>query len=210
MSTTPQGDVPTFQPSNIDLIDLLTTKSWLGINATNTDDDNIIQFLITTFSQHVINKTGVASFSNVSSYTDTYDGNGQKRLFIRNPPIINVSSIIVGSLSLPQSTGLTSSGWFIEDSKKSIALRGHCYRFHNGIGNIQVTYNAGYSEVPEDLAEAAMCAVGQNYRRKDWVDLATQAISSGSGVSGTTKYHTWIYPPSVWETIMYYKRRALV
>lgn len=209
MSTTPQGDVPTFQPSDIDLVDLATVKQWLNIANTNTDDDLLIQFLITAFSQHVLNKTGIASFTSVDAFVDTYDGNGQERLFVRNPPIVSVASVNVGSLSLPQSTGLTSNGWFIEDSKKSIALRGCVYRFHRGLGNIQVSYTGGYSEVPIDLAEAAMNAIGQNYVRKDWKDLASQAISSGSGVTGTSRYRDWVYPPGVLETILFYKRRAL-
>ena len=208
-SAAPTDASPSFQPTNIDLIDLETVKSWLGILSANTDADNILQFLITAFSQHVLNKTGVSTFNNVQSYIETYDGNGHNRMFLRNPPVAAVVSVVVGAQTLQASTGPTTPGWYVEDSQKSIALRGNL-RFHQGMGNVIVSYTGGYDEVPSDLQEAALIAISQNYKRKDWQDLASASLSSGSGVSGTTRYRDWQYPPQVQNTIEYYKRRALV
>lgn len=210
-----------FPQLTTDLVEIDDVKSWLGIESTNTDDDGILQLLISSFSRYVLNRTGQASFTSVNSYTEIYDGNNSTRLFLRNYPIVSVSSVIVGAVTVPTSGGLISSGWYIDPSGKSIALRWNTAIYQNpsqtiwpgvfsrGQGNIQVTYTAGYSTVPFDLQEATVEAVGIAYARKDWLDLASKTLSSGAGTSGTTVYRAWHLPPGIQYTIQHYTRRAL-
>jgi hypothetical protein len=220
-------------PNAIDLIDLATCKQYIGLQATNTDADGIIQFLITSFSQYALNCTGRDSFTSIEHYIEIYNGNGAQRMFLRNTPIVVVNSLIVGNYAMSQSQGLTSFGWYIEQTGKSIGLRGVIsqftpytlqalntnigpyittmpMKFPMGMGNIQVDYNAGYASVPWDLQEAAMKVVAQNYKRKDWVDQASKSLSAGSGMIGTTRYRDWAMPPEVENVLVFYKRRALV
>lgn len=210
--------VPFGQPTDLVLLD--DVKDWLGLSTANTDADNVLQILISGFSQYVLRRTGRTSFSQIENFTEIYDGNGAMRMFLHNSPIVSISSIIVGSYSIPQSTGLLVPGWFIEQSKKSIAIRvsnGYMppqsifpYEFRRGIGNIQVTYSAGYSSVPYDLYEATMEMIGILYSRKDWKDLASKALSiSGSG-SGTTTYRKEFLTPGVEEIIRSYSRRSIL
>lgn len=210
---------PTITPSIVDMCSLAQAKDWLGIDASNTDDDSIIQSLITSFSQFILNKTGIASFNSVQNYTETYDGNGYIRLFLRNRPVTNVSSVTVGSYAIPQSTSVTTPGWFIEHSARSIAFRStpndlmppqsiYPYYFTPGIGNVLISYSAGYSRVPTDLQEAVYKAVAIYYRRKDYIDFDSKALSSGAGVSGTIKYRGWSLPPEIDSVIDFYSRYA--
>jgi hypothetical protein len=202
---------------SIDLVQLNDVKSFLGFQSTNTDDDGILQLLITSFSQYVLNKTSISSFNSIQTFTETYDGNGNTRLFLRNQPIRSLVSLVVGSYQVPPSTGPTVSGIYVEDSKKSIAFRWSAgaisppysiypYGFTPGQGNVVVNYTAGYSSVPFDLYEAVIEAVAINYRRKDWLDLASKNISTSGGGAGTTTYRKWFLPPGIEEVINFYSR----
>ena len=204
--------------NSIDLVTLDQVKSWLALSSTQTSNDALLQFLITSFSQYVIDKTGIASFNQVQQYVEIQDGNGQTRLFVQNRPIQSVVSLIVGSYSVPQSTALTTPGWYIEQDQRSIALRfapGYINvpqilfpsYFIRGQGNIQVTYTAGYTSVPFDLQEAAMEAVGYYYKRKDWIGILSKTIETGNG-RGTVAYAQYSQLPQVKDIINYYSRYA--
>lgn len=217
--TSPPKKLPaTLAPSPIDLTDLATVKSWLSIQPNNTDADVTLQFLITSFSQYVLNKTGRDSFSSINTYLETYDGNGSARLFLRNSPIVSVASVSAGSYTFPISTDSNTFGVYIDSTKKSIILRGRILSnrvFHRsvgfpiGYGNISVNYSAGYASVPFDLQEATMRAVSQNYQRKDWIDLASKTLSAGGGASGTTRYRDWALEPMVERVLDFYSRYAM-
>lgn len=207
--------------SEIDLVSLETLKSWLSIPLTNTGDDSILQLLISSFSQYVLNRTGIKSFNSIQSYTDTLDGDNSTRIFLRNNPIVAVSSLVIGAFTPPQSSGPTSNGWYIEDNKKSLAFRIatntfmtgvpngiYPYAFLRGQGNIVVSYTAGYTSVPFDLEEAVMKACAINYKRKDWVDLASKSLASGQGVAGTTSYRKWMLPPEIISVLDFYSKQS--
>jgi hypothetical protein len=209
-------------PQNVnDLVQLDDVKNWLGINLNNTDNDGIIQILISGFTKYVSDRTGIASFTQVNNYNEIYNGNGANRIFLKNYPIQSVISIQVGAYAVPQSTGLLYPGWFIEQDQKSIAIRyaGSGFymapysifpqNFTRGTGNVQVIYTAGYTSVPYDLYECAMKVVALNYMRRSWIDLATKSLSV-AGSSGHTSFRAWARPPETDEIIRYYQRRALV
>jgi len=208
-----------FPENVIDLVNLDQVKDYLGLQTTNTDDDGLIQLLISGFSQFVLNKTGIKSFNSTSSYTDTYDGNGNQRLFLRQYPIVSLTSVTIGYYSCPISTSFGVPGVFVEDSRKSIAFRTavgafnppqsiYPYSFTPGQGNIVVVYSAGYTFVPFDLQEMAMKVVAINYKRKDTIDQANKSITSGGGTAGVLRYRDWAMPPECMETLRYYMRRA--
>ena len=207
--------------TSIDLVTLDDAKSWLDIPEDNTDDDGLIQIVITGFSQYVLNRTGMASFG-VNTYTDIYDGNGAQELFLRNYPVTSVTSVIVGNYTVPQSTGLTIPGWYIDPHQKSIVLRSGGWGFYmtvpssiypqsfmTGRGNIQVIYQAGYTSLPADLYEIVMETVGIFYARKDWKDMASRALAIQGGSGTTTFKRDWL-PEGTQEVLRYHQRRALI
>lgn len=204
--------------SPIDLVTLEQTKDWLGISDDNTENDNTLQFLITGFSQYVLNQTGFSSFNSVQTYTEIQDGGGRQRLFVRNPPIQSLVSLQIGSWQVPISTSLTTSGIYIENGGRSIAFRGSAgglyppysiypYAFIPGQGNVQITYNGGYVSTPYDLGMAAMKAASIYYERGDYQDMASKTLSTGNG-SGTIRYRDWSLPPEVNDVISFYSRYA--
>lgn len=191
-------------------------------------DTSLLSSLITSISQLFYdlcgrdvtydadgNVTG-GMFSAVTTYTEYADGNGGTRLFPRNAPIQSVTSIQVGSTSIPASTGLTSPGYVIDQSKRFIAIRpggggsgtfsnwgaGLAWKFCEGVQNIQLVYSAGYNGVPLDLQEAATKAVALNYMRRTRPDLASENMPS----AGTTSYRGFALQPEVWLVVNKYKR----
>lgn len=204
--------------SPIDLVTLDQVKDWLGIADDNSDNDNTIQFLITAFSKYVINQTGISSFNSVQQFTEIYDGNGNSRMFVNNPPIQTLISLIIGSNTVPISTSTITSGIYVEQSQKSIAFRYSAgalypplgiypYRFIPGQGNVQITYMGGYITTPYDLGMAVMKAVSIYYDRADYQDMASKTLSTGNG-SGTIRYRDWQLPPEVNDVISFYSRYA--
>lgn len=152
------------QPNPIDLTYLSVVKT--RAEAQSTTDDGEIQDAITAFSAWLLYFTGAKSLNTGASYTETYDGNGNQRLFLRQRPVTNVAAVVINGVAVPQSAQFGQWGYFIEDSQKSIAIRGGLGNFstfpypnyygtdinkvpafQRGLGNVQVTYTAGYPPV---------------------------------------------------------------
>lgn len=212
--------------SPLDLVTVSQVKDWLGIPTTNESSDNTIQFLITGFSQYVVNQTGIQSFNSVQQYDEILDGNGRGRMFVNNPPIQSIVSLNIGGVAVPPSSGPTIPGYYIEQQKRSIAFRSSGwslappqsifpYLFISGQGNVELVYNGGYITTPFDLAVSAMKAVSIYYQRKDYQDLASKTLSTGNG-TGTIAYRQWTLagmsgmnlPAEIMDVVSFYSRYA--
>jgi hypothetical protein len=150
-------------PNAIDLTTLNAVKSRAEVQSSAADAE--IQGAITAFSQWLLGFTGQASLNSVATHDDVYDGNGNARLMLNNYPILNVASVTMNAAGIPASSAANVWGYYIEQSKKSIGLRGGVgnystfpyptpltYRergpvFLRGQGNIEVVYSAGYLPV---------------------------------------------------------------
>jgi len=221
-------------PNDIDLTTLAAVKSWTGLQ--NTTDDQIIQDCITAFSAYVLRRTGrgpadgsIPSESPLVAqvqYSETYDGTGTDRLFLKNWPIVSVSLLQIGMVQIPQSGAIGQAGYVIDGSGKSLALRngagnsvsgiltvgffttvGRGYKFVEGIQNVQVNYTAGFDGAPEDLEMCARKVVALNYKRRQWIGQRSQAMAGGAG---TVSYGTWEMDADCDRTINYYRRRSFV
>jgi len=149
----------------IDLTWLSVVKDRAGIKGPGQDAE--IQAAITGFSKWVLSWAEVPTLNSVATLTEIYDGNGNDRLYLRGRPVLSVSSVTAnGTFAYPvvNPGDLSSSGVFIEDGKRSIAIRmgtfaattfsalGRSFylgglNFPIGTGNIQVAYSCGYPPV---------------------------------------------------------------
>jgi len=147
----------------IDLTTLNAVKSRAEVQSSAADVE--IQAAITAFSQWLLDFTGQGSLNSFATYDDVYDGNGNARLMLNNYPILNVSSVTMNAAGIPASSAANVWGYYVEQSKKSLGLRGGVgnystfpyptpltYRergpvFLRGQGNIEVVYSAGYLPV---------------------------------------------------------------
>jgi len=207
-----------------DLTTLADVKAWLAITASS--DDAVIQETITAASLYWLWRTGRDSLNTIATYTERYDGAGRSRQFLRNSPVTAVTSVTIDGVVIPQSTDFVTPGWVLDQSGKSVALIGSWgggvryagsygftgtnYRtggfiFREGIQNVLVVYSAGYNGAPLDVQTAVKQHVAVNYKRRQWIDQASQVMTQ----VGTTTYRNWEIPPEVERVILAYTRRAI-
>jgi len=209
------------QPSVIDpnpAIDLTTiaiVKDYVGVI---TDKDSAtIQLCITAASCEFLWRTNAAvddgTIPTVSpyltpvDYTDVLDGSGSDMQFLKHRPIRSVSRLSVAGRSWSQADTFPARGWMIDSSRRALVLRGGI--FYADRQNVEVDYRAGYDQEPTDIIRSVTQWVAVNYRRREWVDLASKSLSTG-GATGTTSYRSWVFPPEIQDVIRNYTSRAVV
>jgi len=202
-------------PNAIDLATLAEVKGWIYTVQGTPADDFVLQLLITGASQFFLSETNVSTLNTVSTQTEHYNGNGQTSLPLRQYPITAVSQLVINGYTVPQTPNYVQPGWAIGTSRTSIVLvSGGSFSYYPGAGvpsvfprgvlNVGVTYSAGYDGVPYDLNESCIQLVGQNYKRRGWIDQASIAMANAGG---TQTFRGWDVPPQVRKTINNYKRR---
>jgi hypothetical protein len=229
----------------IDLTTLANVQAWLGISGES--ENNVINDCITAASSYWLWALGLTQqngepwstdpeddpcspLNSVVTTSETYDGPGSARLFLRIRPIVSVASLTVDGISIPASTAVTVPGYVIDGSGKSLAIRSgsggpgigggaltvgfaflrnrqrSSWFFAEGIQNVAVTYSAGYEETPPDIEMAVRQMVSVNYKRRQWIDQRTQMMAQGAG---SIQFRDWELPPEVRSVMEHYKRRAI-
>ena len=163
-----------------DLTDLDTVKTWLGVSGATTDAQ--ISSLITAVSSFVTNYLGRQILS--ADYAETYRGNGQSVLLLRNFPITAVDSVAFAGQTVTAAADpvALTSGILFDD--RSLCLIGH--RFPLALP-VVVTYTAGYAATPPDLAQAAIELVGEAFRRRDRIGLSSKTLGGQEVVAFSLK-----------------------
>lgn len=195
----------------IDLTTLADVKTYLGITATSSDDTEL-QNLITGASQYWLTRTGRASLNSVVTVAnERYDGNGRDTLMLRQWPIQSVTSLTVNGFSVPASPDYIQYGYVIDQRQTAIVILGagtyggggYGVNFCYGRLNVNVSYTAGYSATPLDVAEAVIKQVAQNYKRRRTTDEEMISIPQ---TGGTTRLRDWSIPPECLEVLNAYRR----
>jgi hypothetical protein len=163
-----------------DLTDLDTAKAWLGV--TTTTYDTLVGGLITAVSSFITNYLGRQLLT--ASYVETYRGNGQSLMLLRNFPITAVASVAFAgqTLTTPADPVALTSGYLFDD--RILKLIGH--RFPLG-RPVVVSYTAGYATAPADIAQAAVELVGEAYRRRDRIGVASKTLGGQEVVAFSLK-----------------------
>ena len=82
------------------------------------------------------------------------DGTGRNELVLPQYPINSLSTLRIDTLEIDERSGVFDTGWVLDKQNGIIRLQGLV--FSPGYKNIDIAYNAGFSTIPDDLAEAAM------------------------------------------------------
>jgi uncharacterized phiE125 gp8 family phage protein len=164
-----------------DLTTLANVKAWLSPPLTATVDDALLARLVTAASQFIqtwLNRTIL-----LQTYAETRNGPGSTRLFLRNRPVTAVSALTIDGVAIPPShPAPTGAGYLFDDS--SLYLVG--YLFRRGVQNIQVTYTAGFAEIPPELEQACIELVALRYKERDRIGQVSKNLG-GEVVSFTQK-----------------------
>jgi hypothetical protein len=133
---------------------LEVTASWSGF----ADLDAAEQIQLIEAASDSIEQACERTFAR-ATYTDTFDGDNQPRLWLRNRPVVSVTSVTVNNAAMNAAdyTVDTRLGcvWY---GAQGWAGAGRQRRpgWQTGVQNIVVTYTAGYSAIPAPIKRAAI------------------------------------------------------
>lgn len=214
-------------PNDLTTVDEL--HAWLA-PLTSTSDDAMIQLAVTWASRIFCYRTGQIpgvggignTFNSAIAFSEIYDGSGNERQYLKNRPIQSVSSLVCSGVTIPQSTAYGIPGWYIEQDQNSLGMRsgGNAnfvtasytpllsgYYFPKGMGNIAVSYTAGYGTIPADVQMAVTHMASILYKRRGWLGERSRSMAGGGG---TTAFTTVPWPREVELVMLQYGRLAVV
>jgi hypothetical protein len=172
-----------------DLTTLADVKAWLqtGQNPFPATDDALIQRLVTAASQFIqswLNRQIAAA-----DWLEVRDGTGGQLIVLANSPVTAVLSLTIDGLAIPPAPTPGGVGGGFEAgysfTPTEVALRG--YVFTRRPQNVIVTYTAGYTTTPSDIAQAAIELVCQRYRERSRIGEVSKALGGGETVTFSQK-----------------------
>lgn len=157
------------------LTTLAAVNSYLKITADGGDRDAFIEDLIDRVTaqceQYTGRKLKARDYHYDSADSDydpdnaILDGNGEQYLFTPQWPINSVSILTIGDTTITERESWDETGYVIYKDQGRIYLAG--YTFTEGIKNIFLAYNAGYTTIPEDLEQSVIQQVAMAYKESD-------------------------------------------
>ena len=205
----------------MDLTTSANVRNLIGKDVTDKDEP-LLQTLATAASAFIEGRCG-RSFG-VQQYTDTFNGREvykQKRIVLRNSPVVSVSDVVLDGTSIPQRATFGDGGWVFDTQTDSVAFDqpffGYWYfgvpywgLIGLGIANVTITYTAGFNPlsgtqtggalpVPSDLVFAASELAALWYRERNRIGI----VQMHDG-NLTTMYQVLNLPLAVAETIKRY------
>ncbi len=182
------------------LTTLTNLHSVFGIPASDTTEDALLGLYITEASALIADWCG-RTFS-LNTWTEYYSGNNEPYLVLNDNPVVSVASVYENenlyygtpsgtdlltpgsdyALELDGNDGTSRSGTLIRLS--GVWLRPYGYKFGlispvpmPAVGNIQVTYTAGYATVPTAVQTACeMLVARMRQSRKHGALIRSEAV----------------------------------
>jgi len=188
-----------------DLAVLADVKTWLsGSSGIGTTDDALIGRLITDISGAIYGYLSRPSLL-PRNVTERHDGNGKRRLYLRQFPAISIASLVINDVAVPaapepQAGGAwPQAGYLLEswDGAPPGRLQaldlygnwslGQTYdAFHLGRQNVAVTYTAGYqvsAEAASVPASPGPYTVSAQVPYGPWASNAGVSYASGRALT---------------------------
>ena len=179
---------------------VIIDKIYEFLSVGGSEDDTLIQDLINRKTKQFENYLQVDSLL-INNYTEYYDGENSPYLFPRNYPINSITSIyddqdwVWGEETLIDPTQYRIVDGLYVASK---------FYFYSSIQNIKITYNSGYSIIPEDIVQALVEEVTRVYSRRKEIDIFLKTVADGS----VHRYEKALLPATT-LTLSKYKRRRV-
>ena len=187
-----------------DLATLAQTKSWLT-NAPASADDALLGALITSASGSILSYLQRQPPGIVQSFTDTFDGYGERKKMLRRWPVISVSSLTIGGTTVTASLTTPGSGYncgyvlapwdgMLPGRPQMLELRG--WHYCSGSLNVVIGYKAGYQAQAEaQTVPAGGGTVTPNQYNGPWSQdggvtyaVGGAALTKVTGVPATGQY----------------------
>lgn len=169
------------------LVDVSIVEDYLG----ETDSTNILSLMVDYVSDYIegqlvtkdIMEGGYCSRKFLAAdYTlAEYTGNNRKNLLLRQYPINSITTITLdGTTLFPSgSSTLASLGFFISQDIIGALFYDNVWT-RDLPNNINITYNAGFSQIPSDLKFAAVYLAARMWERKGKSIIKSEKIGNYS------------------------------
>jgi hypothetical protein len=176
-----------------DLTTLEKVRAHIGTDV-DARVDATLAALISSSSAWVVSQLGRNILS--ATYTETRDGDGSRRLLLKNFPVSSVTSLSVDGVTIPARASLSDDGYVLRSD--GLDLVG--YVFARGVQNVSIVYVAGYSATPADLEQAVNEHVALRYRDRGREGLGSAALAGDSASFVGNGGGTLAYIHSVLDT----------
>jgi len=150
--------------------------------------------LISGASNYFRQRTGRDIQVPAAAYSaEKHSGDGNFGIHTKQYPVtelLSANGVYVDGVLVPQAVNPGDSGWVLVDAETGrIELVGHL--FEVGVGNVSLTYKAGYAAIPADLEQAIIEHVALRYadRKRTGIDSMSAAGESAQfGNAGSLAY----------------------
>lgn len=163
------------------IVPLTEIKAYLRISADDTDYDELLDNMIDHVSGLVNCYCNREFFAD--DFTEYYDGCGESVLYVANPPINSTESTIEVYDDLSRNYGINtqidSTTIIVYPKEGKIALDG--LSFMRGKRNIKVSYNGGYTSIPEEVRLTAKRMIAYLWKESERGTIGISSSSKGEG-----------------------------
>jgi hypothetical protein len=124
-----------------DLTTLDHVTEWLNAGGNTpypAGDNALLQRLITSCSRWV--ESYLSRSISPADRVETYNGTGTQILFLRNRPVVSVSSVVLNNTTIAKASQPLATGWMNDDTR--VYVNG--YLFTSNFQNVTVSYVSGY------------------------------------------------------------------
>lgn len=166
-----------------DLTTLADVKAWLqtGQAAFPASDDALLTRLITA-SSHYIQTWLNRQIASVD-YLETRDGTGGHRLQFACFPVTAVLALTIDGQVVPAAISSSAAGYRFSATQLSV----FGYRFNRGAQNVVISYTAGYSTTPPEVAQACIELVALRYRERTRIGEVSRSLGGAETVAYAQK-----------------------
>ncbi|MEN6476130.1 MAG: hypothetical protein ABFD81_19100 [Syntrophaceae bacterium] len=153
--------------------DLTTIRDAIGyLPEMATASPLLIQRLITAGSGFI--QTHLNRLFASQAYTETRSGTGTAMMMFANYPVTAVSSLTVDEEEIDAYTaGANDIGYVFDETTLYLKNGGV---FSRDIMNVSMTYTAGYTTIPFEIAQACIKYVGLEYKERDRLGTLSRGI----------------------------------
>lgn len=165
---------------------LASVKQYLGI--TVADDDALLEKLIDNITEFVEGQLNGRRIK-LTSYVDEEHDGGEADIFLFNFPIAASPTLIAefrtGTISSPTFTPFTADDFIVYENGGFVHFFGASFAGSGrvtprGSKNLRFTYDAGFTDIPDDLELLAKQLVGKVFQRRTAQGIKKETVEGSS------------------------------